>query len=56
MRQALLRIGLDAELESLDFATYVTRVYTDRAFDITLENLDQHLRSHHWRAAGVLVA
>ncbi|WZB62854.1 hypothetical protein WJ970_05985 [Achromobacter xylosoxidans] len=39
MRQALLRIGLDAELESLDFATYVTRVYTDRAFDITLENL-----------------
>ena len=39
VRQALLRIGLDAELESLDFATYVTRVYTDRAFDITLENL-----------------
>jgi peptide/nickel transport system substrate-binding protein len=39
VRQALLRVGLDAELESLDFATYVTRVYTDRAFDITLENL-----------------
>ncbi len=39
VRQSLGRIGIDAELQSLDFATYVTRVYTDRAFDITLENL-----------------
>ncbi|QEI07666.1 ABC transporter substrate-binding protein [Pigmentiphaga aceris] len=39
VRQSLIRIGIDAELQTLDFATYVTRVYTDRAFDITLENL-----------------
>nr|WP_256977208.1 ABC transporter substrate-binding protein [Bordetella genomosp. 10] len=38
-KQALARVGIDADLQSLDFATYVNRVYTDRAFDITLENL-----------------
>lgn len=39
VKQSLGRVGIDAALQSLDFATYVTRVYTDRAFDITLENL-----------------
>ncbi|CAM4376023.1 ABC transporter substrate-binding protein [Kerstersia similis] len=39
VKQSLARIGIDADLQTLDFATYVTRVYTDRAFDITLENL-----------------
>lgn len=39
VKQSLGRIGIDADLQSLDFATYVTRVYTDRAFDITLESL-----------------
>lgn len=39
VRQSLQRIGIDGEVEALDFATYVTRVYTDRAFDIALENL-----------------
>ena len=39
VRQSLARIGVDAVIESYDFATYVTRVYTDRAFDITLEAL-----------------
>ena len=39
VRQSLQRVGIAAEVQSLDFATYSTRVYTDRAFDITLENL-----------------
>lgn len=39
VRQSLGRIGIDAALESYDFATYVTKAYTDRAFDITLESL-----------------
>jgi peptide/nickel transport system substrate-binding protein len=39
VRQSLARIGVDAVIENYDFATYVTRAYTDRAFDITLEAL-----------------
>jgi len=39
VRQSLARIGIDGEIESYDFATYVKRAYTDRAFDITLEAL-----------------
>lgn len=39
MRQSLARIGIDGEVESYDFATYVKKAYTDRAFDITLEAL-----------------
>ncbi|MDR2128223.1 MAG: ABC transporter substrate-binding protein [Burkholderiaceae bacterium] len=39
LRQSLQRVGIAGEIEALDFATYVTRVYTDRAFDIVLENL-----------------
>ena len=39
VRQALGRIGIRADLQSYDFASYVTKAYTDRAFDITVENL-----------------
>lgn len=39
VRQSLARIGVDASIEAYDFATYVTKAYTDRAFDITLEAL-----------------
>ncbi len=37
--QALKAIGIEAPVESYDFATYVKTVYTDRAFDLTSENL-----------------
>jgi peptide/nickel transport system substrate-binding protein len=39
VRQSLGRIGIDAVIESYDFATYVNKAYTERAFDITLESL-----------------
>jgi peptide/nickel transport system substrate-binding protein len=39
VRQSLARVGIDGEIESYDFATYVKKAYTDRAFDITLEAL-----------------
>lgn len=39
VRQSLTRIGIDAVIENYDFATYVTKAYTERAFDITLEAL-----------------
>jgi peptide/nickel transport system substrate-binding protein len=39
-RQALRSIGIDAKIESYDFATYVKVVYADRAFDLTSENLN----------------
>jgi peptide/nickel transport system substrate-binding protein len=39
VRQSLARVGIDAQIQSYDFATYVTKAYTDRAFDITLEAL-----------------
>ncbi|MDB5850206.1 MAG: transporter substrate-binding protein [Rhodoferax sp.] len=39
VRQSLGRIGIDAAIESYDFATYVNKAYTERAFDITLESL-----------------
>lgn len=39
VRQSLARIGIDAVIESYDFATYTTKAYTERAFDITLEAL-----------------
>lgn len=39
VRQSLGRIGIDAVIENYDFATYVTKAYTDRDFDITLEAL-----------------
>lgn len=39
VRQSLAKIGVDAVIENYDFATYTTKAYTDRAFDITLEML-----------------
>lgn len=39
VRQSLGRIGVDANIEAYDFATYVTKAYTERAFDITFESL-----------------
>jgi peptide/nickel transport system substrate-binding protein len=39
VRQSLAKIGIDAVIENYDFATYVTKAYTERAFDITLEAL-----------------
>lgn len=39
VRQALAKLGIDAPVETYDFATYVKTVYTDRAFDLTSENL-----------------
>ena len=39
LRQSLSRVGIDAEIESYDFATYTKKVYTDRAFDMTAESL-----------------
>ncbi|MDR2452059.1 MAG: ABC transporter substrate-binding protein [Candidatus Accumulibacter sp.] len=39
VRQSLARVGIDAVIESYDFATYITKAYTERAFDIALEQL-----------------
>ena len=39
VRQSLARVGIDAVIENYDFATYTTRTYTDRAFDLVLEML-----------------
>lgn len=39
VRQSLAKVGIDAVIDSYDFGTYVTKAYTDRAFDLTLESL-----------------
>jgi peptide/nickel transport system substrate-binding protein len=39
VRQALRRVGIDATVQNYEFAAYVKAVYTDRAFDMTLESL-----------------
>lgn len=39
IRQALNSIGIDAEIQQFDFATYVKTVYTDRAWDLSTESL-----------------
>jgi len=39
IRQSLRRVGIDAVVQNYEFAAYVKAVYTDRAFDITLESL-----------------
>jgi peptide/nickel transport system substrate-binding protein len=39
IRQALGRIGIDAPISAYDFAAFVKTVYTDRAFDIEVEQL-----------------
>ena len=39
IRQSLRRVGIDAVVQNYEFAAYVKAVYTDRAFDMTLESL-----------------
>jgi peptide/nickel transport system substrate-binding protein len=39
VRQSLRRVGIDANVQNYEFAAYVKAVYTDRAFDMTLESL-----------------
>lgn len=39
LRQALARVGIDATVRSQDFAAYVKRVYTDRAFDFAANSM-----------------
>lgn len=39
VRASLRRVGIDATIQSFDFAGYVKAAYTDRAFDVTLEAL-----------------
>lgn len=39
LRQALIRVGIDASVRSQDFAAYVKRVYTDRAFDFAANSM-----------------
>jgi peptide/nickel transport system substrate-binding protein len=39
LRQALSRVGIDADVRSQDFAAYVKRVYTDRAFDFAANSM-----------------
>lgn len=39
IQQALAPLGIKVEIESFDFAGYVKTVYTDRAFDLSVENL-----------------
>jgi peptide/nickel transport system substrate-binding protein len=39
VRQSLRRVGIDATTQNLEFGAYVKGVYTDRAFDLTVESL-----------------
>jgi peptide/nickel transport system substrate-binding protein len=39
LKQNLARIGITATIDSYDFSTYIKKVYTDRAFDLTAEYL-----------------
>ncbi|WP_182086148.1 ABC transporter substrate-binding protein [Aureimonas sp. ME7] len=39
LRSALERIGIRGSVVAYDYATYVTKVYTERAFDIEVEQL-----------------
>ncbi|SCB27115.1 ABC transporter substrate-binding protein [Rhizobium hainanense] len=39
LKQNLARIGIDARIDSYDFSTYIQKVYTERAFDLTAEYL-----------------
>ena len=36
VRQALVRVGIEAKLESADLGTFIRRIYTDRDFDLTI--------------------
>lgn len=40
LRSALERIGIRGDVVSYDFATYVTKVYTERDFDVEVEQLN----------------
>ncbi|MVA19324.1 ABC transporter substrate-binding protein [Agrobacterium vitis] len=37
--QALIKIGIEADIQKFDFGTYVKVVYTDRAWDLSVESL-----------------
>ncbi len=37
--QALAKIGIEPDIQKFDFATYVKVVYTDRAWDLSVESL-----------------
>lgn len=37
--QALRKVGIDARVDNYDYATFVVKVYTEGAFDISLEGL-----------------
>jgi peptide/nickel transport system substrate-binding protein len=39
VRQSMRRVGIDATIQNLEFGAYVKAVYTDRAFDATIESL-----------------
>ncbi|HEY0124514.1 MAG TPA: ABC transporter substrate-binding protein [Rhizobium sp.] len=39
LKQNLARIGIVATIDSYDFSTYIQKVYTERAFDLTTEYL-----------------
>ena len=39
VRQSLSRIGIEAEIQNYDFATYVGKAYKERDWDLTLEAL-----------------
>jgi peptide/nickel transport system substrate-binding protein len=39
-KQAIQNIGINVDLKSYDFATYVKTAYTDRNFDLTVEGLN----------------
>jgi len=39
IRQALAKVGIDAQVRSQDFATYIKRVYTARDFDFTYNGM-----------------
>nr|WP_326537533.1 ABC transporter substrate-binding protein [Pseudorhodoferax sp.] len=42
LRQALKRIGIDASVASNDFGAFVKSAYTDRNFDISVNNLNNN--------------
>lgn len=56
LRSALGEVGIDVQLQSYDFATYVKKVYTEGAFDLDIQVLaagydptDGILRGYHSR-------
>lgn len=42
LRQALRRIGIDASIQTHDFGSFVKTTYTDRDFDIAVNNLNNN--------------